>query len=136
MTHSCPVFQGTFEDFYTYINDYVKNKVPYLTKAYKNGICELCGKQSLLDAAHLKGQDRRFLIKKAFDEVSLLIHDNIYQVDLNAFGLKIKQIHSNPDNFHFLCKECHKKYDSTDNLISENDFHKTVLHGNQKKIIK
>ena len=106
-----PVFIGSFDNFYTYLNDYVKNKVPYLTKQYKKGTCELCGEQKPLEAAHLRGQDRRFLIKKAFDVVAKSIHDDVYQVDLNAFALKINQIHSDPNNFHFLCHDCHKKYE-------------------------
>ena len=133
MDNSSPIFQGTFENFYTYLNDFVKNKVPYLTKTYKTGICELCGKQSPLDAAHIRGQDRKFLIKKAFDETSCLIHDHIYQVDLNAFSLKINQIHSDPNNFHFLCKDCHKKYDAEGSLIKESDFHKTIIQTQFKK---
>lgn len=126
MANLSPVFQGTFEDFYTYLNDYAKNKVPYLTRPFKKGKCELCGQETSLDAAHIRGQDRKFLIKKAFNETSKLLHDNIYQVNLNAFGLKINQIHSDPNNFHFLCKQCHKKYDSTTSSIQECDFHKTI----------
>ncbi len=133
-----PVFIGNFDNFYTYLNDYVKNKVPYLTKQYKKGTCELCGKQSPLEAAHLRGQDRRFLIKKAFDVVAKSIHDDVYQVDLNAFALKINQIHSDPNNFHFLCHDCHKKYDAPNSHIQESDFKRgfIVQTTSTKNIVK
>lgn len=44
-------FIGTFKEFKQYLNDYVKNKVPALTKKFKTGICERCGQKATLEAA-------------------------------------------------------------------------------------
>lgn len=117
-----PMFRGTFDDFYTFINDYVKNKVPYLTRRHKPECCELCGEKKTLEAAHVRDRDRRVLMQEAFDEIAIPEENGIFAVDLNKYADKIGQIHSDPHNFHFLCRDCHKKYDAANSTIQETDF--------------
>lgn len=117
-----PMFRGTFDDFYTFINDYVKNKVPYQTKRHKPEHCELCGEKKTLEAAHVRNRDRRVLMQEAFDEIAIPEENGIFAVDLNKYADKIGQMHSDPHNFHFLCRDCHKKYDAPGSTIKETDF--------------
>ena len=117
-------FIGTFKDFKQYVNDYVKNKIPYLTRKFKTGTCELCGKKATLDAAHLRGREREVVIREAFEASSELVGGNIFDVDLNKFAQYINKEHSDPNNFHFICHDCHRKYDAPDSTIQESDFKK------------
>lgn len=113
------------DTFVAISNDWVKNSVPALTRALKGNKCELCGKEhKSLDAAHLRGQERRTIIKKIFNEIKVDFGatDGIVCIDWNMFAKKIYEYHSNPDNFHWLCRGCHRKYDDNDSQITENMF--------------
>lgn len=116
------LFEGTFDQFYEYLNDYVKNQIPQLTKKYKNGKCELCGSNAQLDAAHIRGKERIVCMKDAFNRS--IIHQNNTKccINLDLFAEEIKKIHSDPFNFHFLCHDCHKEYDNPNSTIKEEDF--------------
>ena len=117
-------FIGSFSEFKKYLNDYVKNKIPAQTKKYRAGKCELCGKEATLDSAHIRGRERVVIIKEAFEEVGEHIGGNVYIIDLEAFAQYIYEEHTNPDNFHFICHDCHRKYDAKDSDIQESDFKK------------
>lgn len=106
------VFEGTPEEFNTYLNDYVKNKVPVLTKKYKTGNCQFCHTRKATDAAHKHGRERSVIIREAFDTAVLNEKNDLFRIDLNIFSEYIKKMHSNPDNFYFLCSECHRNYDA------------------------
>lgn len=113
------------DTFITISNDYVKNMVPNLTRALKGNVCELCGQRhARLDAAHLRGQERRTIICKMFDAVKVDFGatDGMVCVDLDLFTEKIREYHSNPDNFHWLCSDCHRLYDRPDSTITEDMF--------------
>ena len=115
-------FIGTFKEFKIYLNDYVKNKVPALTRKFKTGTCELCGKKEVLDAAHIRGREREVIIQEAFNASSEHISGNVYDVDLDKFSQFIYKEHSDPNNFHFICRDCHRKYDAPNSKIQEIDF--------------
>lgn len=117
-------FIGNFNEFKMYLNDYVKNKVPVLTKKFRQRTCELCGKKTTLDSAHLRGREREIIIKEAFVQAGKPLEDGTFRVNLDIFAQYIYKEHSNPDNFHFLCRECHKKYDAPNSPIKESDFKK------------
>lgn len=121
------MFIGNFNQFKAYLNDYVKNKVPVLTKKFRQGSCELCGKKTTLDSAHLRGREREVIIKEAFEQSSQYLEDGTFCVNLDIFAQYINREHSNPDNFHFICRECHKKYDAPDSIIKESDFKKAII---------
>lgn len=119
-------FIGTFNEFKKYLNDYVKNKIPAQTKKFRTGNCELCGKKATLDSAHIRGREREVVIKEAFFTSSELISGNVYDVNLDKFAQYIYKEHTNPNNFHFICRECHRKYDAKDSEIQEEDFSRTI----------
>ncbi len=113
------------DTFITISNDYVKNMVPNLTRALKGNACELCGRHdSRLEAAHLRGQERRAIICQVFDNIKVDFGapDGFVCVDLDLFTKKIRDYHSNPDNFHWLCRDCHRQYDRADSTITEDMF--------------
>ncbi len=115
-------FIGTFNEFKRYVNDYVKNQVPVLTKKFKPGKCERCGRPAILDAAHKRGRGRDIIIKEAFDAASVLISGNVYDVDMDIFSQYVYQEHSNPNNLWFLCRACHREYDAKNSTIQESEF--------------
>ncbi len=126
-----PIFVGSFDEFKTYLNDFVKNKVPALTRKFRQGECELCGKKTTLDSAHLRGREREVIIKEAFEKAAKALGGGIFSVDLDMFAQYIREEHSNPDNFHFLCHACHTKYDAPESSIKESDFKRQGNTGRQ-----
>ncbi len=121
------LFLGSFKKFQFFINDFVKNMVPSLTRKYRTGPCELCGKEKATDSAHIHGRERHILIKEAFNGAVLSQKGPFYIIDLDKFKKLIQTEHKNLNNFHFLCKKCHRLYDAKNSNISEADFKKHLL---------
>ena len=115
-------FIGTFKEFKQYLNDYVKNKVPALTKKFKTGTCERCGQKAVLEAAHVRGRGRDVIIKEAFEAAGELISGNVYDVNLDTFAQYVYNEHTKPDNFHFICRDCHREYDAKNSTVQESEF--------------
>lgn len=106
-------FEGSYDEFNKYIGPLARNVVQKMTKDYKGGkVCEMCHKSvKELDAAHIHGEERK-------QKIFFILNSNYkvgsgYRVDLNDFFIKFKESHLPIEkHFKFLCKECHKKYDS------------------------
>jgi hypothetical protein len=68
-----------------------------------------------LEAAHVHGKERRQII---LDVISQYITDGKYQLDLDETEQAIVNAHYPiSETFLFLCKNCHKQYDSDDSLV-------------------
>lgn len=106
-----PIFEGTFDQFYEYMSGYIRNKVQQLTKKYKKNGCEYCGSTDKeIEAAHKNESDRKSITSDIFAKLAKKLDDNNAVINVKDFADEINSIHSNPDNFHFLCRECHEKY--------------------------
>ena len=123
-----PIFKGNFKDFKKYFDGYVRNSVQEITNKYKEKIkkCEYkgCSKtkpEANLEAAHKTSRDK--IIKDAIinSEINKNKNENettddfkenkIRSVDLNLFNILNKIYHTDPEEFHFLCKDHHKNLD-------------------------
>lgn len=106
-------FIGTEKEFHDFIGPRLRNKVQTLTKPAKtaaNNTCQHCGKiASRLDAAHIHGRERKEIIKLLLSEYC---EDGLYKVDLHKFEQDfINEHYPIDENFLFLCRDCHRRYD-------------------------
>lgn len=109
------IFVGTEEEFNTRFGPRMRNLVQSMTKSLKQevgNVCEHCGKTfSSLDAAHVNGKGRKDLVAQTLREYE---QDGLYVIpNLDEFEKKFKEAHEPiRDTFLFLCRDCHRKYDS------------------------
>ena len=109
-------FEGSLDDFHILVGPKIRNDVATITKKTKNelnSICQHCSEKRELDAAHIHGRSRKDIIKIVLEPYK--IDDDTYSVpNLHKIITEIKVEHLPVrDNFYFLCKECHKKYDDS-----------------------
>jgi hypothetical protein len=105
-------FIGTKKEFNRYIGPILRNIVQQVTRSYRNekGSCQHCGIKENLEAAHIRGKERKLIIEKLLYDYKT---DNIYNVDLEDFENKFRKEHEIvKDIVIILCKDCHTKYDS------------------------
>jgi len=106
-----PQFEGTVKEFTRFIGPYARIKVMHVASKYKKqvGKCEDCGSTNSLDAAHIKGKSRNFLIANILCE---FIEDDLIQMDLNEFEERFVNAHLPIEStIRVLCKPCHRNYD-------------------------
>ena len=89
---------------------------------FQRGQCERCGQKAVLEAAHVRGRGRDVIIKEAFEAAGELISGNVYDVNLDTFAQYVYNEHTNPDNFHFICRDCHREYDAKNSTVQESEF--------------
>lgn len=110
-------YTGTFKDFVKFIGPRSRNVVQNLTRSYKGQIqkCQDCGESpNSLEAAHLRGRDRKSLMRvacrKACEEC--FEEEFLVNLDLKKFEEEYKKLHYPlEESFMILCRECHTKYD-------------------------
>lgn len=106
-------FIGTEEEYVKFVGPRIRNRIQTLTKkerTKRNGICDHCGKKAELQSAHQHGNDRKTLIAEVLGEYK---KGACFDVYLEECEEKIMESHKYIDKvFHFLCPECHKKYDN------------------------
>jgi len=113
-------FEGRLQDFHILVGPKIRNDVQTITKKKKselNSICQKCNEHAELDAAHIHGRSRKDIISIVLENYKS--DDDTYSVsDLHKVLEEIKAEHIPVEkNFLFLCKKCHKEYDSwTKNL--------------------
>jgi len=121
-------FSGTNKEFVKYVEPFIRNMVQYITRKERKkmkGICEFCKNSNVeLESAHKHGKGRKVLISEVLKKYD---KGTYFDVDLEKFETELRELHE-PINevFHFLCNECHKKYDENekvekDGLIEESD---------------
>ncbi len=104
-------FEGTIQEFTRYIGPYTRIKVSHIASKHKKqiGQCEECGNTELLDAAHISGKERPFLIANILAE---FMEDDIIKVDINEFVPRFIEAHMPIEScIRILCKKCHRHYD-------------------------
>ena len=115
------MFVGDYKTFKKFFDGYARNKTRDLTQKYKSGICACCGtKEKEIQSAHKRGFERKDLVRKFFEESTCSKEGEICHVDLDKFEESFVNFSKNLANFHFLCEECHRKYD--DSKIDESFF--------------
>ena len=126
-------FIGDYKTFYKFFGGYARNNTLSLTKKYKSGVCACCGtKEKEIQSAHKRGFERSELVKKFFYESVYKEDKGVYYVDLDKFEESFVNFSRDISKFHFLCENCHKKYDRGE--ISEKDFlYKDESIKNEKK---
>ena len=114
-------FVGSFDEFKRYVGPKCRNEVNIFCKKEReehHGICEYCGKKSVLQSAHIK--ERPVIIKEILEKY-YKIDTDLYEVNLESFFLQFKNAHMPiPDHIFFLCKSCHDKLDK-EHSITIND---------------
>jgi len=122
-------FVGGLQDFYVLVGPKIRNDVASITKKKKNelnNICQKCNEQRELDAAHIHGRSRKDIIK--------IVLEN-YKSDDGKFSIpnlhnvieEIKAEHIPIEkNFYFLCKKCHREYDSTPRELNNSESKKSI----------
>lgn len=125
------VYIGTKEEFKRHFGGTLRNIVNIMTKEEKtliDNICEYCGKKSTLEAAHIRGVERAKIIDLILDEEFKNSGGDYYNVDVDKFILLYKGLH-HPlrKNFHFLCRDCHVKYDKGEIYIPEETAEERLL---------
>ena len=73
----------------------------------------MCNQKEELEAAHIKGNDRKYIIEKILEKYLVDKNREIIKVDLDEVEQEIMSAHKPIDKyFKFLCAKCHTKYDS------------------------
>lgn len=114
----------TLQDFYKFIDPKIRNDVQSITKSKKrelNLVCQECGiKSNELEAAHKSGRSRRDIIKIVLDDYEF--EDGKYIIpNLQKILERIRKEHLPiENNFRFLCKPCHTKYDDVEKREIQN----------------
>ena len=101
------VYTGTIQGFHKHIGPSIKNAVNSLARkarTARKGICEECGGQHELQAAHVHGRKRRDLIEHVLNQHAVWDLDVVVPEILRAH-LPIEE------TFKFLCYDCHASYD-------------------------
>ena len=115
MQLSTASFSGELQDFYDFIGPKIRNDIATMTKKRKielGYICQICNKKNELDAAHRHGRERNTIIENLLEPYKN--ENGVYTVlDMRGFQKTLLQAHLPlEDNFLFLCKSCHREYDS------------------------
>ena len=105
----------TIREFHKFIGPCIRNRIQLLTKKRKrelNHICQACGQEKELEAAHVNGKNRKLIIDSVLDRYR--IDGDTVKVDLLKVEEEIMSAHRPIDEyFKFLCSKCHKEYDSS-----------------------
>ena len=110
-------FTGTKEEFHRYIGPRLRNIVQQITKKRKieNPACEHCDAKGELEAAHVKGNERRDIVDRILKESTdlNLSSGGVCTVVLETFEDRFKGEHKPLEkSILLLCGDCHRKYDS------------------------
>jgi len=109
-------FIGSIEEFHKFIGPRIRNAIQYLTKKKKkelNSICQICGEKCELEAAHIKGKDRKKIIENNLKKFFTDAEKTKIKINLENTEKMIIENHLPIEEyFKFLCAKCHFKYDS------------------------
>ena len=110
----------TLKEFTYFVDPRIRINVTNMTRQSKNLLesrCQKCNEKKVLDAAHKHGSTRKEIIKNVLSNHS--VNDEQYEIEnLQKIIDEINNAHLPiVDHFIFLCKSCHREYDSwTKNL--------------------
>jgi len=121
-------FAGTLKEFTSFIDPRARNNIANMTRKSKQLLdskCQKCNEVKELDAAHKHGNSRPEIIERVLENYKT--KDEQYEIDdVQKVVDEIHDAHLPIENtFLFLCKTCHREYDSwTKNL----DHNRSVKH--------
>jgi len=112
----------TLKEFTFFIDPRVRINITSLTKQLKSNLdskCQKCDEKNELDAAHKHGRSRPDIIKEILEKYKK--NDETYEInDLQKVLDEINDAHKPIENhFLFLCKKCHREYDSWARNLTE-----------------
>jgi len=106
----------TIKEYNKFVGPRIRNAIQTLTKQRKNElnhICQMCNQKKELEAAHIRGNDRKQIIKKILSKYIIDEKKEIVKIDLENIENEIMAAHKPIDKyFKFLCSRCHAKYDA------------------------
>lgn len=128
-------FEGTLEDFYKYLGPRTSDIVTRLARPNRKvqKTCRqpkddgtTCGKWKGLDAAHLKGRERKILIEEILEEFALKLKKNdnkqYYKIAIKDFEEEFEKKHKDFFNvIEFMCRKHHKAYDAKNKVLNNED---------------
>ena len=105
----------TIREFTFFVDPRVRMNITSMTKQIKGKLgsrCQKCNEANELDAAHKHGKSRKEIIKQVLENYKTF--DGKYEInDLKKVIDEINNAHLPiEDTFLFLCKKCHREYDS------------------------
>lgn len=107
-------FLGTVQEFHHFVGPRIRNVVQTATagtRKRRGGICEECGGQAKLEAAHIHGKGRRGLIEGVLADYT--DPEGRVSCDLDEAERRILEAHTPiEETFRFLCNACHTAYDA------------------------
>lgn len=107
----------SIEEYHKYIGPRIRNAIQAMTKKEKrrlSHICQHCKQKAELEAAHIKGKNRKIIVESILSEYLINQKNNRIQIDLKEIEDKIISAHKPINNFFlFLCAKCHLKYDKS-----------------------
>lgn len=107
-------FRGTIQEFHHFVGPRIRNVVQTATaeaRRRRGGICEECGGQAKLEAAHIHGRGRRTLVETVL--LDYTDPSGLVCCDLDEAERRILDAHLPiEETFRFLCGTCHSAYDA------------------------
>ena len=127
-------FIGTNREYHDFIGPRIRNVVQRITLTEKkkcNNVCAHCKKENVeLESAHIHGNERKRIVENILSKYKI---DSHFEIDIGKVENEIIQAHYPiSKNFYFLCRSCHKIYDSK---YSEDEIYDEVKNEDTKLII-
>ena len=112
------------KEFNSFVGPKVRNNVATITKNFKISLgykCQHCNEKNELDAAHKHESTRKDIINSVLDKYKTS-NGMYYIADLQKVIEEINDAHLPLENhFIFLCKSCHRQYDSQPRELNNNE---------------
>lgn len=129
----------TLKEFTSFVDPRIRINVANMTRQLKNRLgskCQKCNEKRELDAAHKHGSSRKEIIRDILDNYK--ISEDKYEInDLQKIIDEINNAHLPiEDHFIFLCKTCHREYDSWTRNLTNATFHDDNYSKNIQSRIK
>ncbi len=127
----------SFQEFIDFIGPRIRNNIANMTRPFKRNLgskCQKCGeKKKELDAAHKHGNSRREIIARVLNNYETT-NDGVYKIDDIARVLaEINNAHIPiEDCFLFLCRPCHREYESETKYSDSSEIQEDAVSANYK----
>lgn len=106
------IFRGTLDEFHRFLGPRIRNAIQAKTKKRKRELraCQDCGEERELEAAHVRGNERKDVILRVLGVSTSTAVVDIQ--DIASTEAAILRAHEPIEAaFRFLCRGCHVKYD-------------------------
>jgi|GEM_PF-2128633 len=123
------IFEGTLDEIYQYLGPRTSDIVSKLARPYRkkqgkriscgelNDDNSVCKQYTGLHAAHIKGKQRKTLIKEILEKNGEYLSNQVFKIDLKVFEEEFERKHEIFfDVIKFMCPKHHKRYDLENNI--------------------